>query len=61
MDKIIFILPFIIPTILLFSLTTSEPKTTNQVQYNNRPMIVDNYDYREMYRARIMYDMMYSY
>lgn len=61
MDKIIFILPFIIPTILLFSLVTSEPKTTNQAQYNNRPMIVDNYDYREMYRARIMYDMIYGY
>lgn len=61
MDKIIFILPFIIPTILLFSLTTSEPKTTNQVQYNNKPIIIDNYDYREMYRARIMYNMMYSY
>lgn len=61
MDKTIFILPFIIPTILLFSLVTSEPKTTNQVQYNNRPMIVDNYDYREMYRARIMYDIMHGY
>lgn len=61
MYQTLFILQWFILALLFFSLFTSEPKTTNQAQYDNRPMIVDNYDYRELYRANIMYDMMYGY
>lgn len=61
MCQTLFLIQIIIPALLLFNLANSEPKTTNQSQYNNKPMIVDNYDYREMYRARIMYNMMYGY
>lgn len=61
MCQTLFLIQIIIPALLLFNLANSEPKTTNQSQYNNKPMIVDNYDYREMYRARIMYNMIYGY
>lgn len=61
MYRFLFVIQFVIIGLMFYIAASPSPNDTTQTTYDNSPMIIDQYDYREMYRASIIYDMMYGY